>query len=195
MATLPIDPPPSSVELTAEQPTAKSRSINGMGTQARSSGVFLWRLSLGYSLLEFDQRDKLMAFLISQRGRFTEFDVTVPTHSESAGVSNSTATSAATYAIGEDTITLDGMTGALSELNLIRLNGQKATYAVVSAGANIAGSQQITIMPPLRTQLAISGVVLTKNVTLNMTLDSDSISTSSSGMASTIKFDLVEEVL
>lgn len=195
MAELPVSPPPSAIILSAIQPTAKSRSLNGVGTQVRSSGIFQWEAKISYELLEFSERDEIMAFLIAQKGQFSEFDVLLPTHSENNSVFNSTATAAAEYAAKVDTITLSGMTGELKPMNLLRVSGEKATYAVVSAGPNVAGDQTVTIMPPLRKLIPASAVIITKNVKMNMSLEKDSISSSSKGMQSSISFILVEEVL
>lgn len=195
MDALPTDPAPSAVTLSAEQPTAKSRAINGVGTQVRSSGIFLWSAKFSYNLLDFDQRNELMSFLIGAGGRALEFDVLVPTHSENDSVVSTTATPDATYASGSTTLTFQGVTGELKIGNLVRVNGQKPTYMVKDAQVNIAGNQQVTLHPPLRSGVTSSTVFLTKNVTLNMSLDEDSLDIKSKGMSSSISFSMIEEVL
>jgi hypothetical protein len=121
------------------------------------------------------------------------FDVTIPTRSENNGVTSITGTFASAYATNTTTVTINGIVGALKRNHLLRVNGKKATYIVMSAGAVVGGSQQVRIKPPLRYPVALNDVVITKDVTLNMHLDSDSVSTNFKGMTATIKFNLIED--
>ena len=194
MALFPSDPPPEQMALMATQPSGKSRSINGVRSQVRGSGVFIWGVKVSYAKLDFDQRNELTAFILEQEGRVAQFDVILPTYSENSNISNTTATSSATYPIGAKTITLNGMVGELKKMNLLRINGQKATYAVTSAGVNSAGSQTVNIRPPLRTVLPLGSTVLTKNVPLNMSVDSDMFKVSSIQMSASFSIPLIEEV-
>jgi len=193
MALLPADLPPSTLTLGVHQPSAKARAVNGIDTQARGSGVFLFEVKFSYSLLEFSERDNLMAFLISQGGRANQFDVFVPTHCENNEVNNATATLRDAQSIGDTSIALSGMSGRLNKLNLIRFNGYKGTYAVTVAPNNIGGVQTVTIVPPLRHAFSAGQVVLTKDVPINMALDEDTIDAKSKGMSSSISFSMVEE--
>ena len=194
MALFPSDPPPTKMNLMASQPSGKSRSINGVRSQVRSSGIFVWSVKVSYNNLDFDQRNDLSAFILEQEGRVMQFDVILPTYSENSEVSNSTATADQTYPIGTKVITLNGMVGALKKMNLLRINGQKAGYAVTSAGVNSAGSQTVSIRPPLRTVLPAGGTVLTQNVPLNMAIDSDNFDASTVQMSSSFSLPLIEEV-
>ena len=195
MALFPSDPPPSNIELVINQPSAKGRAINGISTQARSSGIFLFSGKISYSLLEFEQRDQLAAFLISQQGRAGEFDLIIPTHSENSGVTNSTSSPLANHTVGDTVITLTGMVGELTYLNLLRINGQKASYVVTSAGDNVAGEQVVTISPPLRTAFTTGQAMLTKDVPMNVSLSNDSLKIPSSGMSSSFNINFEEEVV
>lgn len=193
MAQLPIDPPPSSVDVIVDQPSAKSWAINGVDNQSRSSGIFLWRVKLAYALLEFEERDILQAFLIDQSGRVGAFDVIIPTYSENRSVVNTTGTATASYNINTSIISVSGMTGEFKVMNLLRANGKKATYVVMEVWPPAAGVQQIRIKPPLRDALTLGDTILTKNVPMSVTLDKDSVSVKNRGMSATIAFDLIEE--
>ncbi len=195
MSALPTDPAPSSVELESNQPTAKSRAINGVGTQTKGSGIFLWEVKFSYTLLDFEQRNKLQAFVIAQGGRALEFDVQIPTYSENSGISNATSTPSSSHSKGEKTFTLTGIVGSISPMNLLRISGQKETYMVESVSPNIGGSQQVTVVPPLRRNITTATVFLTKDVPMNMSLDQDSFKVKSRGMSSSLGFSMTEEIL
>lgn len=193
MAQLPINPPPSSVDLSVVQLSGKSRAVDNVSTQSRSSGSFVIEVKFGYSLLEFDERDEIMAFLTAQSGRVGEFGAIIPTHSENNGLSSSLATSAANFPTDTQAIELSGVVGSFKKFNLIRVNGKNASYVVTGVGLNVDGNQDITIMPPLREPLNLGDLVITKDVQVNMALDSDTISCKSSDMSASISFTLTEE--
>lgn len=192
MALLPTSPAPYNVRIEAEQPTSTNIAIDGVSRQVRSRGVFIWKVTFSYKTLSFEERDTLEAFLISQSGRLSEFDITIPSRSENEGVTSVTGTFAASYAANTTVVTINGVTGALKPNHLLRVNGKKATYVVVSANQPVSGSQQVTIMPPLRYPVALNDTVITKNVTMNVYLEKDSIQTSNTGMTSSIKFSMIE---
>lgn len=194
MALLPIDPAPSSVQLTTYQPSGKSTSVSGK-PQSRSSGIHQFEVSVGYDLLEFDQRDILMAFLTSKTGRVIPFDIFIPTYSDSNGIiSSTTALCNGVAAVDATTITLRNVDGELKPYNLIAINGQSKVYSVSNPSTVVGGVQTIDITPPLKVGLADGAVVNIKNVPISVTLDSDNIGSDSKGMSATVKFTAVEEL-
>ena len=194
MPQLPTSPAPSSVSLDIHQPSGKSTSLSGH-PQSRSSGLHSWEVDFSYALLEFDERDAIMAFLTSLKGRVVPFDVIVPTHSENSGiVSSSTALSDGIYAVDATTITLRSVDGTLKPFNLLSVNGKTKVYSVVTASAVVGGVQTVTIMPPLKTAMADGAIWNVKDVPIYCALDDDSISCSTKGMSATVKFNMVEEI-
>jgi len=183
---------PDKVTFEVDQPTAMAVAIDEVSRQVRSKGVFKITIDFAYSLLSFDERDTLESFLIDMGGSFSEFDVYVPTRSENNTVTSTTATAAAAYPINATTLILNGIVGSLKPNDLIRVNGKKSTYVVVQAFTPVSGSQQIRIKPPLRDALALGDTVITKNVTVNVYLEKDSVKVNSKGMTASIKFSMVE---
>jgi len=193
MAFLPSDPQPSGIQIDVNQPTSSKPAIDGISRQVRSREVFKWKLKFSYSLLDFDQADILDAFLIDQKGGYSEFDVLIPTRSNNEGVTNTTGTSAGTYPLNTDTINISGMVGALKPNHLLRVNGKKSTYVVMSATPPIGGTQQVRIKPPLRDVLNLNDVIITKNVPMNVYLDDDVVKVKRSGMSASVSFTMIEQ--
>lgn len=194
MAKFP-DIPPSSITLEAYQPSAKSRSINAERSQARSSGIFLWQVKFNYTLLDFDQRDIINAFLIAQKGRAIEFDVLVPTHSENVDAPASLLPADGIRLKGDGYIAIRNMVGGELKIgNLLRLNGKKGTHMVTEHNSPIGGVQTVGISPPLRDDVADGDMVIIKDVPINVALDDDSVGpTSGANMSASISFSMIEE--
>jgi len=121
-----------------------------------------------------------------------EFDIQIPTRSGNDTVQNLLGTSSANYAVNSTTIIIDGMVGAFKPNYLLRVNGKKATYMVVQVWPTLSGSQQVRIKPPLRDALALGDQIITKNISLNVALDEDSVTSKSRGMSSSISFKVIE---
>lgn len=192
MAQLPADPPPSSVELDIYQPSGKAFSVSGR-SQGRSSGNHKWQINFSYSLLEFHQRDELMAFLALQKGRIELFDVIVPTHCENSSVTAPTATANSSASAGSSTVVLSGISGELKKYNLIRVQGHPKVYAVGDVTPPSGGQQTVTLSPPLRVSVSAGQVFDVKNVPIQCSLDSDTVSSKSAGMEATVQFSMVED--
>lgn len=192
MAQLPLTIPPSSVNLDVYQPSGKSFSVSAR-SQAVSAGVHKWQIDFSYTLLDFDQRNEIKAFLASQKGRVGLFDVYVPTYSENSSVTAPTAAVNAGASAGSDTVTLKNISGELKFFNLINFPSHKKVYAVTTATSPVGGVQTLTINPPLEQAVNTNDVVNVKDVTIQCSLDSDTIGAKSQEMSASMGFSMVED--
>ena len=193
MDQLPTTPAPSGINLSIYQPSAGNPSVSGK-SQSRSSGIHLWSLELDYSLLEFDERNTLMAFLASRSGRVVPFEVYVPTYSENNEVTSATAACDGAAAIDSTSIRLRNVSGKLKDFNLISVNGYSKVYTVSNPSTVVGGIQTVTITPPLQQELVDGDIWNVKDVKLVCKLEDDKISANSKGMSASLKINLVEEL-
>lgn len=194
MPTLPQDPAPSSIGLSVEGFGTKSRSSNKLRSQSRRSSRPYIKVKLKYTLLEFHQRDILNGFLLEQDGNIQTFQVFLPTYSDNSDMQSLTSNPKASASVGDETITLTGLTGKLNPMNLIKISGSNNAYFVTTAGEPSGGEQTVTIRPRLQEDITTSTVFEVKNVLLNVTVDDESIDFDSMDTRGETSFNLIEEV-
>lgn len=191
MALFPLDPPPSSVNLAAAQPAGRSFSVTGR-PQTRVSGTHTWELKVGYSGLEFGQRDIILATISDLQTTGDSVDFMIPSHSENNEVTAPTANVSSSLAAGQRVLVIKNLSGKLKHYNLIKFASHDKVYSVSSPSTVVGGVQTVTLTPALRQSVSVDDVINVKDVPINFIVSSDEIGSDNQGMESSVKFTLVE---
>jgi hypothetical protein len=167
----PTSPAFNAINLESDSPSLFSEAISGR-MQSRKIGGQKWRFTASYATMTRNEFQPVWAFVVAQKGRHGVFTV-VPT-----GISdtNGTATGVAAVneasgsAIGDTTITIDGITGSLKAGDMIKFAGHDKVYMLT---ADRSGAGDITIEPALVSAVTNNEQIIYNNVPFTMRLAND----------------------
>lgn len=167
----PSTPKPTSVAMSSVSPTMRDESQSGY-RNVRQFGVQKWRLELSFpNTLSRDQFMPVMAFLMSQQGRFETFTYTPPDLATPRGTGNGTPVVAGASQTGRSIATSGWPTTGETVLkagDVVRFVGNTKVYMVTSdvvpdgtGAATINLNTPVIASPANLESIDVSGVEFT----------------------------------
>ena len=136
------------------QNTIVSKSLSG---KKLSRQVDNQRFSFTARIITAKRSDvygELMAFIMKQRSSKEDFTITPPEVKNARGNVSGTVLVNGVQAVGDTTITVDGMTGTLKAGDFVKFAHDKVYMVVADVTADGSNEATLTIEPPLITALA-----------------------------------------
>jgi hypothetical protein len=167
-AILPAGVEPQAVEFSSDVPTIRNSSISGR-TFVRQFGGHHWKFKIVLPALTHEQWQKVSAFLISKRGGYSTFTISLPfiNRIQTTAVKSpddGTTFTSGSHAVGTRTgISLsmstqsDSAARAMRTGDFIRFSNHDKVYQITSGNesfTNASPTQTISIEPGLKTALS-----------------------------------------
>lgn len=174
---------PSSVGFSAsnfKQNTITKRTQTASGRQVRqTNSTTLWSATLIYPILSLAQFRPVAGFIALAQGALNEFDIVIPTVSESQSTNASTLTATVdgNHTAGDTTINVDTNIingSAMKGGDVIRFANHTKVYMLTTdANTDASGNVVFNIQPALVENLTNAESITTTNVPFRMILSSD----------------------
>jgi len=189
--TYPTTPIFQSIGFKSQHYNLSSESISGR-TQVRNIGGQRFEFSASYSTLSRSDFAPVLAFVMAQRGMAETFTIVLPEISSKTGNATGSVLTSASEAIGQTTISVDGLTGTLKAGDMIKFDNHSKVYMVVS---DLTGAGDLQIQPALRVAVPNDTPVTYDNVPFTVRLNND-IQEYALGSASLLDYevDFIEAV-
>ena len=189
--TYPTTPIFQSIGFKSQHYNLSSESISGR-TQVRNIGGQRFEFSASYSTLSRSDFAPVLAFVMAQRGMAETFTIVLPEISSKTGNATGSVLTSASEAIGQTTISVDGLTGTLKAGDMIKFDNHSKVYMVVS---DLTGAGDLQIQPALRVAVSDNTVVTYDNVPFTVRLNND-VQEYTLGLASLVDYevDFIEAV-
>jgi hypothetical protein len=185
--TFPTSPKAAAITVTSVSPTLVS-TTHSFKEQRRIRGGQRWQLDLQFPPMTRAEFAPIYAFIVSQRGQAETFSYAPPVIGSTQGESPDTDTPLVNspdvgvdpvpVLAGETTIPTDGWTGSVTILkagDFIKFGNHSKVYMITAdVDSDAAGEADITITPPLKSNLADDESISVYDVPFNVRLDSDS---------------------
>ena len=189
--TYPTTPIFQSIGFKSQHYNLSSESISGR-TQVRNIGGQRFEFSASYSTLSRSDFAPVLAFVMAQRGMAETFTIVLPEISSKTGNATGSVLTSASEAIGQTTISVDGLTGTLKAGDMIKFDNHSKVYMVVS---DLTGAGDLQIQPAVRVVVPNDTPVTYDNVPFTVRLNND-IQEYALGSASLLDYevDFIEAV-
>ena len=155
------------------QNTIISKSLSG---KKLSRQIQNQRFGFTASIITAKRSDvygELMAFIIKQRSSKENFTIIPPELENARGNVSGTVLVNGVQAVGDTTITVDGMTGTLKAGDFVKFAHDKVYMVVADVTADGSNEATLTIEPPLITALADDSSVTYDSVPFRVHLTND----------------------
>jgi len=152
--TLPSTPGFSALNLSSNNATQTSRTVNGR-VISRSNDTQFWSFTASYPAMTRAQAGPLMAFIVSLKGQFNSFTAVLPEYSTTAGaLTGQAVTTTQNEAVGATEIevtcaSVTTQTGALKAGDLIKFDNHNKVYMIISDVDIASNLATMTIEPGL----------------------------------------------
>jgi len=168
--TYPTDPEFQSINFRSNNFVTTSESINGK-IKARAIGAQRWEFTASYDRLTKAEAGIVSAYIISQGGRFGEFDIQPTEIGSTRGTASGSVLVNGAHTAGDGTVAVDGLTGeSLLRGDLVKFAGHNKVYMVTD---DLIGNGTLTIYPALVANVADNAALTYNNVTLKVRLAND----------------------
>ena len=155
------------------QNTIISKSLSG---KKLSRQIQNQRFGFTASIITAKRSDvygELMAFIIKQRSSKENFTIIPPELENARGNVSGTVLVNGVQAVGDTTITVDGMTGTLKAGDFVKFAHDKVYMVVADVTADGSNEATLTIEPPLISALADDSSVTYDNIPFKVHLTND----------------------
>ena len=170
--TFPSSPAFNSLNVQSVQPTFVSRTISGR-RQARQIGGQYWRMTASFAPMTRAQFQPIYAFVMSQRGRFESFSLTLPVIKSGLGTPTGTPLVNGASQTGRSVVT-DGWnadTVVFKAGDFVKLAGNDKVYMITSdIQSNGSGQATLAIEPALVASPANNETVVAENIPFTVAL-------------------------
>lgn len=167
--TYPTSPEFASLNVTSRHNNVKTETRSGR-VQVRSIGAQRWELTAQYRLMTREQMQPIIAFIMAQQGSLETFQIQLPVHDDALGNVSGTVRANGSHAIGDSTITIDGITGTLKAGDFIKFANHTKVYMVT---ADRSGAGTLSIQPALLSAVPDNTVITYDNVQFTVRLAND----------------------
>lgn len=167
--TYPTTPEFRAINITSRHSNLVSETRSGR-RQARSIGTQRWAFTAQYNPLTREEFMPVYAFVISQDGQNSTFTIQPPVISDAQGNVSGTMLVNGSHSIGDNTISIDGISGTIKAGDFVKFNGHSKVYMVTS---DLTGAGTLNIIPSLTTALSDNESVAYDNVSFTMRLNND----------------------
>lgn len=167
--TYPTSPEFASLNVTSRHNNVKTETRSGR-VQVRSIGAQRWELTAQYRLMTREQMQPIIAFIMAQQGSLETFQIQLPVHDDALGNVSGTVRANGAHAIGDSTITIDGITGTLKAGDFIKFANHTKVYMVT---ADRSGAGTLSIQPGLLSAVPDNTVITYDNVQFTVRLAND----------------------
>lgn len=168
--TYPTDPEFQSINFRSNNFVTTSESINGK-IKARAIGAQRWEFTASYDRLTKSEVGIVSAYIISQGGRFGEFDIQPTEIGSTRGTASGSVLVNGAHTAGDKTIAVDGLVGqSLLRGDLVKFAGHNKVYMVTE---DLSGNGTLTIYPALVANVDNNAAVTYNNVTFRVRLAND----------------------
>lgn len=165
----PTDPEFATVEITSRHANIRSETRSGR-TQVRSIGSQRWALRGRYNDLKREEFAPVFAFVMTQKGGVEDFTIVPPVISDTRGTASGTVRSTAAHSAGDNTVSIDGLTGSLKAGDFIKFASHDKVYMVT---VDRSGSGTLTIQPALVEAIPNNDAVTYNDVPFKVRLEND----------------------
>tara|TARA_R110000772_G_scaffold88116_4_gene183343 strand:+ start:501 stop:1079 length:579 start_codon:yes stop_codon:yes gene_type:complete len=183
--TYPTTPVFNGVDFDSRYYNLSSETTSGR-TQVRNIGGQRWEFSVSYPPLTRSEFAPVTAFIMGQRGMAETFTIVLPEISSRSGDASGTVRTSAAEAIGQTTISIDGLSGTLKAGDVIKFNSHSKVYMIV---ADLTGSGDLEIQPALRQNVPNDDAITYNNVPFTVRLNND-VQSYSLGLASLVEYEV-----
>ena len=170
--TFPTSPAFDSLDVRSIQPTFVSRTISGR-RQARQIGGQYWIITATFAPLTRAQFQPIYAFVMSQRGRFDSFSLSLPVIKSGLGTPTGTPLGNGASQTGRTVVT-DGWnndTVVFKAGDFVKLSGNDKVYMITSdIQSNGSGQATLAIEPALVASPANDEAVVAENIPFTVAL-------------------------
>ena len=165
----PTTPEFSAVNVKSTSANISSTTRSGR-MQVRGIGAQKWSFTAKYNDLKREEFAPVYAFIMTLDGQRNSFDITPPVISNTSGTASGTVQANGAHTIGDNTITIDGLTGTIKAGDFVKFAGHSKVYMVT---AERDGAGTLTIQPALLSNVANNEQVIYNNVPFKMRLEND----------------------
>ena len=183
--TYPTTPVFNGVGFNSRHYNLSSETISGR-TQVRNIGGQRWEFSASYPPLTRSQFAPVNAFIMGQRGMAETFTIVLPEISSRSGNASGSVQTSASEAIGQATISIDGLSGTLKAGDVIKFDNHSKVYMIVS---DLTGSGDLEIQPSLRVAVPNDTAIIFNNVPFTVRLNND-LQEYTLGLSSLVRYEV-----
>tara|TARA_R100000951_G_scaffold36129_3_gene30876 strand:+ start:3579 stop:4151 length:573 start_codon:yes stop_codon:yes gene_type:complete len=185
----PTDPEFANVEITSRHANLRTETRSGR-TQVRSLGAQRWAIKGRYNDLKRSEFAPVFAFVMAQKGGVEEFTIVPPVVSNTQGTASGAAQSSASHSAGDNTVSVDGLTGTIKAGDFVKFASHDKVYMLT---AERSGSGVMTIQPPLVQAIPNNDALTYNSVPFKVRLENDIQEWSLSGFDKyNFEIDLIE---
>ena len=183
--TYPITQSFNAVGFTSVFYNLSSTSLSGR-TQVRNIGGQRFEFTATYPTLTRSEFAPIAAFIMAQRGMAEEFTIVLPEISYKSGNATGTVRTDGVEAIGQTSISIDGLSGTLKAGDMIKFSTHNKVYMIVS---DRAGNGQLTIQPSLISAVPNNTIITYDDVPFTVRLNND-VQAYDLGLASMVDYEV-----
>lgn len=183
--TYPTTPSFSSVDFNSVYYNLSSTSVSGR-TQVRNIGGQRFEFVASYPPLTKSEFAPVTAFIMAQRGMAETFTIVLPELSSKSGDATGLVKTSADEAIGQTTISIDGLSGSLKAGDFLKFDNHSKVYMIVS---DLTGSGSLSIQPALRVAVPNDTAIIYDSVPFSVRLNND-VQSYSLGLASLVEYEV-----
>ena len=190
---------PKAISFSSNRPNSISYTLSGKRSVRQFASQY-FSFSVAMPPLNQTQFQEYYAFLVSQKGAFTPFNIEYPLNNQGPDKNSSSVVTRSIHSAGATTVAVDGLTASTNDVikagDLIKFNGHDKVYLVTGdVNSNGSGQGSINIEPPLQASTTDNEAVDLNKPVLKVALSQDDIlySTDATGVFD-LSFD-VREVL
>jgi hypothetical protein len=183
--TYPITQSFNAVGFTSVFYNLSSTSLSGR-TQVRNIGGQRFEFTATYPTLTRSEFAPIAAFIMAQRGMAEEFTIVLPEISSKSGNATGTVRTNGVEAIGQTSISIDGLSGTLKAGDMIKFATHNKVYMIVS---DRAGNGQLTIQPSLISAVPNNTIITYDDVPFTVRLNND-VQAYDLGLASMVDYEV-----
>lgn len=183
--TYPITQSFNAVGFTSVFYNLSSTSLSGR-TQVRNIGGQRFEFTATYPTLTRSEFAPIAAFIMAQRGMAEEFTIVLPEISYKSGDATGTVRTTGAEAIGQTSVSIDGLSGTLKAGDMIKFDTHNKVYMIVS---DRFGSGELNIQPSLTSAIPNDTVITYDNVPFTVRLNND-VQTYDLGLASMLDYEV-----
>ena len=155
-------------------------------TQVRNIGGQRFEFTATYPTLTRSEFAPIAAFIMAQRGMAEEFTIVLPEISSKSGNATGTVRTNGVEAIGQTSISIDGLSGTLKAGDMIKFATHNKVYMIVS---DRAGNGQLTIQPSLISAVPNNTIITYDDVPFTVRLNND-VQAYDLGLASMVDYEV-----
>jgi len=165
----PTDPEFAAINVTSRHSNVVSETRSGR-RQVRSIGAQRWAFTAQYNELKRTEFAPVYAFVMTLEGQLNTFTIVPPVIGSTSGTATGTILTNGSHSIGDNTIAIDGITGALKAGDFIKFANHDKVYMLT---ADRDGAGVMTMQPALVAAVSDNTAVIYNNVPFTMRLDND----------------------